>query len=331
MVNRLSWTAFLAIGFAASMSSVGSSMVSAGESLPADGLPPPPALQNLPAGEEGALIRYGQDLIANTADWIGPKGRLKHLTKSRMACRNCHLDSGQRPLGNSWLDTYQLYPEYRAREGRLQTLAERINLCFEHPLQSKPLPLESKEMRALLSYYRWIGKNRPVLWADPDNRLPQLRYLDRAASPELGKKLFMARCSKCHGEEGQGKLRADGAAFVFPPLWGDESYMKGASLSRVSTLARFIRANMPLGATGENPLVSEEEAWDLAAFVNSRERPDWSSKVPFPRLEEKPFDYPVGPYADDFPESQHLYGPFQPILDWLKAKKKPVVVDSTGI
>jgi thiosulfate dehydrogenase len=277
------------------------------------------------------MIRYGLDLIANTAEWVGPKGKLGHFTKSRMACRNCHLDSGLRPFGNSWLDTFQLYPQYRAREGGVQSLADRINACFSHPLQSKPLPIDGKEMKAMLMYYRWIGRGRQVLWKDPDNRLVQIKFLDRASDPKAGENIFRARCAQCHGEHGEGKLRPDGVAFVFPPLWGKESYMQGASMSRVSVLARFVRGNMPLGATAESPLLSEEEAWDVAAYVDSQARPAWSSKPPYTILDEKPFDYPIGPYADTFPVSQHLYGPFQPIIDYWKARDKPVVAQPTGI
>jgi thiosulfate dehydrogenase len=299
--------------------------------LPSAGLPPPPALRDLPAGEEGALIRYGLDLVANTADWIGPRGKLKHLSKSRMACRNCHLDSGMRPFGNSWLDTFQLYPQYRAREGGVQSLADRINTCLEHPLQGKPLPVDGREMKAMLMYFRWIGRGRTVLWNDPDNRLAGIRFLDRPANPKAGEKIFSDRCSQCHGPDGQGKLRPDGAAFIFPPLWGKESFMQGASMSRISVLARFVKTNMPLGATADQPFISEEEAWDVAAFVDSQNRPGWSSKPPYVVVDEKPFDYPIGPYGDAFPVSQHLFGPFTPIIDFWKSRSKPEVAAPTGI
>ena len=38
---------------------------------------------------------------------------------------------------------------------------------------------------------------------------------------------------------------ADG--FLFPLLWGPDSYNNGAGMNRVLTAARFIKARMPLG------------------------------------------------------------------------------------
>jgi thiosulfate dehydrogenase len=57
---------------------------------------------------------------------------------------------------------------------------------------------------------------------------------------------------------------------AFPPLWGDRSYNWGAGMHRTNTAAAFIRANMPLGKPNT---LSEQEAWDVAAFLNSHERP----------------------------------------------------------
>jgi hypothetical protein len=62
-------------------------------------------------------------------------------------------------------------------------------------------------------------------------------------------------------------------------------------------------------------MLSNEEAWDVAAYVESQARPhksgldrDFSSD-----LVDKPVDAPYGPYADGFTEEQHKYGPFEPI------------------
>jgi thiosulfate dehydrogenase len=109
----------------------------------------------------------------------------------------------------------------------------------------------------------------------------------------------------------------------YPPLWGDQSYNEGAGLFRMSRLAGYVKANMPFGASYQNPQLSDEEAWDVAAYINSQPRP----KHPFlqtdwPKIEKKPFDHPFGPYADTFPEMQHKYGPFEPIVAFNKSQQK---------
>ncbi len=57
---------------------------------------------------------------------------------------------------------------------------------------------------------------------------------------------------------------------VFPPLWGSNSFNWGAGMHRVNTAAGFIKANMPLGKPNS---LSDQEAWDVAAYINSFPRP----------------------------------------------------------
>ena len=213
-----------------------------------------------------------------------------------------------------------MYPQYRAREGEVQTLAERVNACLEHPLQGTALPENGREMKAILLYYKWISRGRADLTSDPDTRLIKLDFLNRAADPKRGSEVFENRCARCHGEQGEGKLRNDEVEYVFLATLGKESYMMGSSMSRVSVLARFIRANMPLGATAERPLLPEEDAWDVAAFINSQPHPNWAGTSLFPSLSEKPFDFAMGPYGDPFPAEQHLYGPYLPIINLWKGR-----------
>lgn len=101
----------------------------------------------------------------------------------------------------------------------------------------------------------------------------------------------------------------------------EQSYNRAAGLFRMSRFAGYVKANMPFGASYQNPHLTDEEARDLAAFVNSQPRP----KHPFlesdwPKIEKKPYDHPFGPFADSFPEFQHKYGPFGPIVAFYKSR-----------
>lgn len=116
-------------------------------------------------------------------------------------------------------------------------------------------------------------------------------------------------------------MKTDGSEYQYPPLWGEHSYNDGAGLYRISNFAQFIRSNMPLGATFDNPILSEEEAWDIAAYVNSLPRPTKDKSSDWPKLDTKPFDHPFGPFADPFTEGQHKYGPFKDIQKFYLNKK----------
>ena len=72
---------------------------------------------------------------------------------------------------------------------------------------------------------------------------------------------------------------------------------------------------MPFGTDWRSPKLTDEEAWDVAAFVNSQPRPTMDLGKDWPDIATKPFDHPFGPYTDGFSEVQHKYGPFQPIID----------------
>src|ERR1044072_6236284 len=98
-------------------------------------------------------------------------------------------------------------------------------------------------------------------------------------------------------------------------------------MARLITAANFVHFNMPHGADYLNPQLTVEQAWDVAAYVVSQPRPAKAGlDKDFPDLLQKPVDAPYGPYADQFTEQQHKYGPFGPIraaIAALKAQQTP--------
>lgn len=71
---------------------------------------------------------------------------------------------------------------------------------------------------------------------------------------------------------------------------------------------------MPFGVDYKNKQLTDEEAWDVAAFVNSQYHPFKNISTDWPNLFTKPYDNPFGPYADHlFTTEQHKFGPFAPI------------------
>ena len=80
---------------------------------------------------------------------------------------------------------------------------------------------------------------------------------------------------------------------------------------------------MPFGTSYKKPYLSNEQAWDVAAYINSRPRPAFKElQKDWPDISGKSVDYPFGPYIDSFSESQHKYGPFNPIVSADKKIKK---------
>ncbi len=277
--------------------------------IPPDTMWHPPSENTIPENAEGDLIRYGKDLIARTSFYFGPHGIISAITNG-MNCQNCHLDAGTKVFGNNYSAVASTYPKMRARSGMIESIEKRVSDCFERSLNGTAPANDSKEMKAIVAYIKWLGTNVGKGKTPPGALILNLAYLNRAADPEKGKSVYVSKCQSCHGENGEGKIADDKKTYTYPPLWGDHSYNIGAGIFRLSRFAGYVKANMPFGATYQSPQLTDEECWDVAAFVNSQPRPQKDLSRDWPDISKKPIDNPFGPYADGFSEEQHKFGPY---------------------
>lgn len=297
---------------------------------PADAAPPwsPPDPDSLPDTPFGRTVRYGRDLITRTVTLIGPdaKDPAMRYTGNGLTCQSCHLQAGTQQFGLPLAGIWGLFPQYVGRENEVRTLEERINGCMERSMNGHALPLGGPEMKAMLTYIRYVSAPETVGQALVGRGVPALPLPDRAADPIRGRKIYGEMCAACHGADGQGqRLDAADAAqqgkrYQFPPLWGPESYNDGAGMARTITAARFAHANMPFGTTWQSPALSDSDAFDVMAFVNDQPRPHKGLlENDFPDRSKKPVDAAYPPFVGPFTPEQHRYGPWQPIVDWMKA------------
>ena len=270
-------------------------------------------IEHTTLGEERELIIYGQELIAHTSRYLGPKGSVAQITNG-MNCQNCHLQAGAKAWGNNFAAVFSTYPKFRDRSGQIETIYKRVADCMERSLNGTAVDINSREFKAIYAYIKWLGKDVQKNEQPIGSGIEKLPYLDRAADPQKGQIVYIAQCQTCHGANGEGQLTLDEVEYVYPPLWGPNSYNDGAGLYRLSNFAGYVKNNMPnLLTSHKNPTLTDEESWDIAAYVNSQSRPHKDQSKDWPKFEKKPLDFPFGPYADPFPESQHKFGPFKPI------------------
>jgi len=254
-----------------------------GDNPPAQETPPPtrplsekvtvplnlPDPTDIPATPQGEAIRYGEQLVRHT------QANAKDFVGNGLNCTNCHLQAGQIPYAMPYVGLSGVYPQYRTRSGKVISLQERVNGCFRRSLNGKPLPLDSPEMNAIISYIGWLSQGVPLgadVWGRGVNKLAAPAS---PPDPVRGKKLFARICARCHGLNGAGKTGPKGD-YQFPPLWGDKSFNIGAGMARLNTAAAFIKANMPPDKSGS---LSEQEAYDIAAYFTRQPRPDFPDKV----------------------------------------------------
>jgi thiosulfate dehydrogenase len=284
-------------------------------SKPEDAYWSPPDSTLIPETPEGKLVLYGYNLVAHTSMYLGPQGTVMSVTNG-MNCQNCHLNAGKKIFGNNYSAVASTYPKFRDRSGTIETIEKRVNDCIERSLNGKALNENSEEMRAFVAYIKWVGSNVPKGTSPEGVGLLVPDFLDRPADPKKGLIVYQESCARCHGLNGQGQKSGNGIEWKYPPLYGSESYNVGAGLFRLSRFAGYVKANMPSDvATFEKPALTDEQAWDVAAYINSMPRPDKDISMDWPDISKKPIDHPFGPYADNFNETQHKYGPFKEMME----------------
>ena len=281
----------------------------------------------------GKLVKYGHALISDTANQIGPNAAdpAKRFTGNNLNCQSCHLDAGTRPYAMPLIGIWGQFPQYRGREGAVDTLEVRINGCMERSMNGRALASDSREMVAMLAYMRWLSGGIPAGATLIGAGTLRIKEPPRAADPARGAQVYADTCTACHGADGSGQRAASGAGYQIPPLWGPDSFNDGAGMSRVLTTAAYARHNMPFGTTFDAPALSDEDAYDVAGYIVSQERPHKANlENDFPIRLEKPVDTPYGPYADGFSPAQHKLGPFAPIRAKVKELAKATTTRKAG-
>ncbi|MBP9899727.1 MAG: c-type cytochrome [Gemmatimonadales bacterium] len=238
----------------------------------------PPSDSAIPEGPLGISIRRGRALLIDTHD------SLPSYATSSLNCTSCHLDGGRRANAAPLTGVHGRFPAYLSRAGAVVSLEDRVNYCFTRSLSGNRLPSDSREMQDIIAYLAFLSHGAPSGAPAPAPAIAGIPVLQ--PDPTAGKTVYTTVCASCHGADGAG---IGGAMPRAPALWGPRSYSIGASMARVERAASFIRHNMPFGAPGT---LTDQQAWDVAAYIDAQPRPD---------MPGKDADWPSGGAPDDVP------------------------------
>ncbi|HET6632280.1 MAG TPA: c-type cytochrome [Rhodanobacteraceae bacterium] len=223
---------------------------------------PPPA-SSIPDDAFGAMVRKGEQIFTDTPQYASA------YVGNGLSCQNCHLDAGRRansaPMWAAWVR----YPRFRSKNNKINSFTERLQGCFRFSQNGKPPPADSEIIKALASYSYWLATGAPTGKDLAGAGYPKQGFTPpQPPSYARGKQVFTSHCALCHGDDGQGRKVA--GRYVFPPLWGPDSFNWGAGMHQLNNAAAFIKANMPFSRGGT---LSDQQAWDVAMYMDSHERP----------------------------------------------------------
>ncbi len=228
----------------------------------------PPTMEDLESAdihpELKKVIRYGHDLFTNTQQLRGEN------VFNDMNCSSCHLGEGRVPFSAPVWTAAITLPDFRGKNQHVNNLEERIAGCFAYSMNGVPPAYGSDEMLALSAYHQWLATGAPMYPDKPiyGRGFPAPEEPTEELSYARGETAYQENCSICHQENGAGHYEND--EYVFPPPWGDGSNNWGAGIARLETMAGFIYQNMPLGQPRS---LSDQQAWDIAYYITSQERP----------------------------------------------------------
>lgn len=219
-----------------------------------------------PQSEVLAPVWHGYRVATATYEVVG-----KPQVGNRLHCQSCHLNGGGNPDAAWWVD---MQKHYQDQPGGL---AARINQCFVHSMNGKPLCTPGKDceqnrhMQGLIAYMDWLSAQYHAKYPGqkpargyPDENDPAFQA---KGNPARGQAIYTQKCAFCHNAQGEGRYQ-DG--YFRPALWGKQSYNASAGMAGNPTLAAFLHGNMPYTSGG---MLSKQEAVDLATFINGQCRP----------------------------------------------------------
>lgn len=240
---------------------------------------PDPA--RIPTGPEGEQIRWGIALMTDTSQRIGnlAPDPAKRLNWNSLNCIHCHQAGasglpGTKHFAMPLVNAVNDYPRFDPKSGKIISLEQRAMGMFgAAPVRIKA---EMPEFQAIMAYLRWLSQDSVPGHAMEGTGLMPLPTVARAADPARGQKLYAAQCAACHGADATGQRKPDfaqGGGYVFPPLAGSDTYDNAGHMFAVPLMARYIRASMPKGSSYDKPLLTPEQALDIAAYINDDPMP----------------------------------------------------------
>lgn len=235
----------------------------------------PPRYADMLKSPNAPQLIYGMRLMRDT------KRLLPHFVGDGLNCDSCHINGGTMALGSPYVGVSAQFPSYNKRAGHIIDFKDRINGCMQRSMAGHPLDRNSNEMNAMVAYVDWMRNGYQMKQKIPGRGIGKISH-SIIPNDANGKEVYKNSCAVCHGKHGEGVKRADGS-YLFPPLWGNDSYNIGAGMAKTYTAAAFAKNVMPLSNTFHFPVgqggLTDQQAVDVGEYFSHMPRRDFPGKV----------------------------------------------------
>jgi thiosulfate dehydrogenase len=186
-----------------------------------------------PAADSIPDDEFGKVVRRGEQIFVDTQENARKYVGNSLNCANCHLDAGRKANASPLWAAYVAYPAYRSKNKHVNTFAERLQGCFKFSMNGKAPAADDEVLVALETYAYWLATGAPVRQPVAGRGFPSVPKPAQAPDYARGQKLYAQHCALCHGANGEGQASGGKTAFT----------------------------------------LSDQEAWDVAMFMDSHERP----------------------------------------------------------
>ena len=134
-------------------------------------------------------------------------------------------------------------------------------------MNGKDLPPDSREMEALIAYFKFVGNGTPEGVRIAGMGLKPITSPTEPPDARRGEIVYAKHCAAVTRRTVRAsRAQPPAIGYTIPPLWGDASFNAGAGMAKTAYAASYIRDNMPFGINYLTPLLTVQQAWDVAAY-----------------------------------------------------------------
>lgn len=198
------------------------------------------------------------------------------IWKTEMKCTSCHRKAGSLDYAGGLGYGAVILPYMHTGANKPIRFDRRTLMCFARSLNWLDFGRDASVLIYVRMYSNWLAEKDQLKIGIvyPERGIHMMTDTEGLGSSILaGEAVFKTYCQHCHGPNAWGHMGPVYNGKEPPPIAGPYSFNASASTSHRERLAGFVFHNMPPGASYDNPILTKQQALDVAVYLASLGRP----------------------------------------------------------